>query len=330
MPLEYFPPTHFADNSVVPVEDTTAYYDEEASPSATSISPLGSISLRYPHSMNHVYYAHDIPPVFMRAYGYYGDPSYSHTYPNQEPMIHSSSMSSEDQLLLQNEELVANTLSPTSTLSSASYTTTTNSYLNNAQDFLFFNKPIVQDDVEHTVIPPASGDTSHFKKRAANTQSAFSQQSSLANTSTSVANHVYKQSSETRKTEYTYKHQANSNSQCQYEKTDLKKTHHVKKPTRSKGKKKCYNCHTIESPSWRRSINKSSKGELVCNACGLYEKTAKTKRMLVTNDDGTTKVVRKRDPRGFCCSRCGAKDSTRWRKFRDNTFHCEQCVRGRR
>jgi hypothetical protein len=45
--------------------------------------------------------------------------------------------------------------------------------------------------------------------------------------------------------------------------------------------------------------------------------------MLVTNDDGLTKVVRKRDPRGFCCSKCGAKDSTRWRKLHDNTVHCK-------
>lgn len=53
------------------------------------------------------------------------------------------------------------------------------------------------------------------------------------------------------------------------------------------------------------------------------EKTAKRKRMLVTNEDGSTKVVRKRDPRGFCCSKCGAKDSTRWRRFDDNSVHCK-------
>lgn len=56
------------------------------------------------------------------------------------------------------------------------------------------------------------------------------------------------------------------------------------------------------------------------------EKTAKRKRMLVTGEDGTTKVVRKRDPRGFCCSKCGAEDSTRWRRFDERTVHCKSSI----
>jgi hypothetical protein len=43
------------------------------------------------------------------------------------------------------------------------------------------------------------------------------------------------------------------------------------------------------------------------------EKTAKRNRMLVTNKDGCTKVVRKRDVRKYCCSVCKQSDSTRWR-----------------
>ncbi|KAG1099280.1 hypothetical protein G6F42_017855 [Rhizopus arrhizus] len=78
-------------------------------------------------------------------------------------------------------------------------------------------------------------------------------------------------------------------------------------------------------PCYRFAILETQHQQIVKS-----EKTAKRKRMLVTNEDGSTKVVRKRDPRGFCCSKCGAKDSTRWRRFDDNSVHCEKCVRGRR
>jgi hypothetical protein len=56
---------------------------------------------------------------------------------------------------------------------------------------------------------------------------------------------------------------------------------------------------------------------LIFPSC-FSEKTAKRKRMLVTQDDGATKVVRKRDVRGYTCSRCGTTDATRWRKTHDS------------
>ncbi|KAI8637381.1 hypothetical protein BD408DRAFT_437063 [Parasitella parasitica] len=326
---EYFPPTQFANSSVAPGEDNTVFYDEEASSSATSTSPLGDLALGYPHGVDSVYYTPTAPQVFMRAYGYYGTPSYPQAYVSQQPMIHSSSMSSEDQIYLQNDEFIAATLSPTSTLSSVSYNT--NAYMNNAQEIPILNDPAVQDGMEPIITSPASDDSSHFKRRVPHIQSAFSHLT-LSNSSASAGSNIFeKQRSEPRKSEYSsYKHQTGLHNQHQREKNDPKKTHHIKKPTRTKGKKKCSNCHATDSPSWRRSICKTSEGELVCNACGLYEKTAQRKRMLVTSDDGTTKVVRKRDPRGFCCSKCGARDATRWRKLHDNTVHCERCVRGRR
>ncbi|KAJ7746197.1 hypothetical protein B0H14DRAFT_2299382, partial [Mycena olivaceomarginata] len=33
----------------------------------------------------------------------------------------------------------------------------------------------------------------------------------------------------------------------------------------------CSNCHTTDLPSWRRSP--LNKGKIVCNKCGLYERT---------------------------------------------------------
>ncbi|KAG0749613.1 hypothetical protein G6F57_003477 [Rhizopus arrhizus] len=92
-------------------------------------------------------------------------------------------------------------------------------------------------------------------------------------------------------------------------KTQISNNHQSKQKT----KKKCSNCSATQSPSWRRSTAKDTKDNLLCNACGLYEKTAKRNRMLVTNEDGSTKVIRKRDAREYSCSSCHRKDSSRWR-----------------
>ncbi|KAI9262680.1 hypothetical protein BY458DRAFT_491320 [Sporodiniella umbellata] len=38
----------------------------------------------------------------------------------------------------------------------------------------------------------------------------------------------------------------------------------------TKKKKRCSNCFSTSSPSWRRSILVDTKDQLLCNACGLY------------------------------------------------------------
>lgn len=48
-----------------------------------------------------------------------------------------------------------------------------------------------------------------------------------------------------------------------------KKSSFIKRQVREKSKKRCSNCHASNSPSWRRSVAKDSKGDLLCNACGL-------------------------------------------------------------
>ncbi|KAI8350381.1 hypothetical protein BD560DRAFT_427402 [Blakeslea trispora] len=103
-----------------------------------------------------------------------------------------------------------------------------------------------------------------------------------------------------------------------------------KKQSRHKDKKRCTNCHNSSSPSWRRSISKDTKGNLLCNACGLYEKTAKKKRMLLIQPDGNTKVIRKRDFREFKCSNCKSDTGARWRRISNNKEDqvvCEKCAR---
>ncbi|KAJ6614666.1 hypothetical protein B0H10DRAFT_1802948 [Mycena sp. CBHHK59/15] len=43
-------------------------------------------------------------------------------------------------------------------------------------------------------------------------------------------------------------------------------------------RRKCFNCQTSETPSWRRSASDPSK--VVCNKCGLYERTMLRPRLL--------------------------------------------------
>ncbi|CEG84232.1 hypothetical protein RMATCC62417_18067 [Rhizopus microsporus] len=111
-------------------------------------------------------------------------------------------------------------------------------------------------------------------------------------------------------------------------KQDNKRMSHANQPVhlKQKTKKKCVNCQTKESPSWRRSIAKETKGKLLCNACGLYEKTTKRRRMLVTNEDNLTKVIRKRDARVYCCAICGTKNACHWRTIKE-IIKCEPCHR---
>ncbi|KAG1052402.1 hypothetical protein G6F43_005454 [Rhizopus delemar] len=48
--------------------------------------------------------------------------------------------------------------------------------------------------------------------------------------------------------------------------------------------------------------------------------------LMLTNEDGCTKVVRKRDVRRYCCSVCKHSNSTRWR-FINDAVKCEKCIR---
>ncbi|KAI0236093.1 hypothetical protein L0F63_004414 [Massospora cicadina] len=58
--------------------------------------------------------------------------------------------------------------------------------------------------------------------------------------------------------------------------------------------KRCTNCRCEETPSWRRCQNGIN---LLCNACGLYEKLHCRPRPIFIDKDGYIKVVRDRRPR---------------------------------
>ncbi|KAI8883662.1 hypothetical protein K501DRAFT_272531 [Backusella circina FSU 941] len=118
-------------------------------------------------------------------------------------------------------------------------------------------------------------------------------------------------------------HEPKSQHNCNItDNAEKQKEQESKKPShnRSKDRKRCHNCNTAKSPSWRRSVSAPHKGSLLCNACGLYEKTSKSKRMLVSDEEGTLKVVRKRDKANYVCHHCGTKESTRWKKSQQRLY----------
>ncbi|KAJ1889154.1 hypothetical protein LPJ81_006187 [Coemansia sp. IMI 209127] len=54
--------------------------------------------------------------------------------------------------------------------------------------------------------------------------------------------------------------------------------------------KRCANCYTAETPSWRRHPDTQ---ELLCNACGLYLRLHRKARPITVDESGNIQVVRK-------------------------------------
>lgn len=92
-------------------------------------------------------------------------------------------------------------------------------------------------------------------------------------------------------------------------------------------RRRCFNCHTTEPPSWRRST--LNPGKIVCNKCGLYERTHLRPRPLrfdelraggKTRKPGEKKVQKpaplagspqiKKEPREFGLARRSSVSST--------------------
>lgn len=271
MNIDYFGPPQFSNNiisnSATSGTSDRIFYDEDAGSSAASTSPVGDLALSYPQGVNPaaVYYTPTQVPFFMNTYDYYSGTTYNQAYVNQQPMPYTPSMSSEEQLYFINGDVNTTTPSPSSSMSSVY---ASNMYLNNTRETPLLADSAVHEHAETIVTSPVS-DSPYQKKRVANYQSAFSHLT-LADSAALVSNDFSdKQRSETKKPSYFLSYKHHDNCHRQHEKSDVKRAHHIKKSSRSKGKKKCSNCHATDSPSWRRSICKSSKGDLVCNACGL-------------------------------------------------------------
>ncbi|KAI8141212.1 hypothetical protein BJV82DRAFT_180408 [Fennellomyces sp. T-0311] len=103
----------------------------------------------------------------------------------------------------------------------------------------------------------------------------------------------------------------------------------TKRSDKTKEKKKCMNCGATKTPTWRRG---PFTRWLLCNACGLYEKVSRRRRVVTVHPDGKTKISRGAhdDPKvsTMTCSMCSTNNANRWH-IRGKLTLCERCVRSK-
>jgi formylmethanofuran dehydrogenase subunit E len=90
---------------------------------------------------------------------------------------------------------------------------------------------------------------------------------------------------------------------------------------RAKRVRKCTNCHVMKTPSWRKS---PCGNNILCNACGLYEKLHGAPRPYSVNHEGKTKAV-KREFIAVPCSMCRSVIQTFKRVEMGGKVICESC-----
>lgn len=86
--------------------------------------------------------------------------------------------------------------------------------------------------------------------------------------------------------------------------------------------RRCSHCGTTDTPGWRRRVG----GEMLCNACGLYERVNKSQRSFHLVN-GAVRVRRRSsavsDDR--TCANCHTNRTPMWRRI-EGTYYCNACA----
>lgn len=91
-------------------------------------------------------------------------------------------------------------------------------------------------------------------------------------------------------------------------------------------RKICSNCGSISTPSWRRCPEGRN---LLCNACGLYQKLHSRPRPLRIWEDGSVQVIRNvNSTNRNICQNCRTTDTPIWRRSQGdrNLLLCNACA----
>lgn len=237
------------------IEDTAPMSLMESN-SCSSISPTERVDLTDPQS----YLISTGSGYLMTDY----DSCPSHTYSTMNPpgMMYVPSSPDEHQIYMASHEAFGTTSSPTPTINSASF-----HQFSSHLPFSSSSKELSSEELE------LYSDSSNYGYNRAmfSYRPSCSPNDSLSSMEATLMVPTGDQHrGNKRNPDNSYHYSKETATSIRYHnEAQEKKNGHVKRHSQTKTKKRCSNCSTLQTPSWRRSISKPTKGDLLCNACGL-------------------------------------------------------------
>jgi hypothetical protein len=249
---------HFTDTMV----NNTTVMSEEESNSSSSISPNDKVSLAYPQP----YFISTAATYLMSDYDC--RPTHPYAALTNQGMMYPSSSPEEQQAYVPSDEALSTTTSPSSTMVSASL-----HQFSPGLPFTASSKECNSEEMGFYSCPDGSG--YDYSQSMFDYRPSLSPNGTLSPVEVPMVSYSDRHCDNKRHStdSVCYSKHADSSSHHHHHhhhnEAQEKKSGYVKRHSQSKAKKRCSNCHTPQSPSWRRSISKSTKGDLLCNACGL-------------------------------------------------------------